>query len=67
MLEKMDECNMCVLGTDLCEMEISSEHLPTVYIRTEAWASISFKRFLTRPPFEPSFYSSPASIKRTDS
>ena len=32
MLEKMDECNVCVLGTDLCEMEIFSEHLPTVYV-----------------------------------
>ena len=38
-----------------------SEH--TVYVRIEARASISFQAILTRPLFEPGFYSSPASIK----
>ena len=34
-----------------------------VYVRIEARASISFQAILTRPLFEPGFYSSPASIK----
>ncbi len=37
--------------------------LHTVYDRIEARASISFQAILTRPLFEPGFYSSPASIK----
>ena len=38
-------------------------YVPTVFVRIEAQAAISFPGVSTQPLFEPGFYSGPASIK----